>query len=344
VFASTDPVMGTERFVVLAETRLHEVADLAELRKMVSTATVGLLGIPPDDIVLAPPGTVLKTSSGKIRRAASRQRYESGQITMSVRAPRWQIAHFAVRGLRVWARAKVRSSVGLLYAAYVWALLLVVGLPVWLLVMAMPRPRARWSTVRVAGRVLGQLAGVPFTIHGNVTGGTGSTVVVANHGSFIDGLVLMLCLREPATFVSGDEFATQHVAGPFLRRLGCEFVHRSDPSLMAEDASRLSTMLQEGHTLVYFPEGSLDRAAGIRPFHLGAFSAAVAAGCPVIPIGIRGSRDVVRPGGRLPRHGAIDVTIGNPISPTGTGWAATLAMRDEAHEAICRLSGEPDLS
>jgi 1-acyl-sn-glycerol-3-phosphate acyltransferase len=240
-------------------------------------------------------------------------------------------------------RAEGRSVAGLLYAAYVWALMLVVGVPTWLLVLAMPSPRTRWSTVRVIGRMLGRLAGVSLTINGDVTGETGPRVVVANHGSFIDGLVLILCLTEPATFVSGDEFASQHVAGPFLRRLGCEFVHRSDPQLMAADASRLNDILQEGRTLVYFPEGSLDRAAGIRPFHLGAFAAAIAAGSPVIPIGIRGSRDIVRPGGRLPRRGAVNVTIGDPISPSGTGWTATLDLSDKARDTICHLSGEPDL-
>ncbi len=342
-FASTDPVMGTERLVVLAETRLQAAADLAELRKRITTATVDLLGIPPDDVVLAPPGTVLKTSSGKIRRAASRQHYESGQIGRSVRTPRSQIAHFAWSGLRVWVRAEVRSVAGLLYAAYVWALVLAFGAPTWLLVLTMPSLRSRWSTVRLVGRALGRLAGIPLTINGDVIGGTGPRVVVANHGSFIDALILMMCLAEPATFVSGDEFASQRIAGPFLRRLGCEFVHRSDPQLMAADASRLNGMLQQERTLVYFPEGSLGRAAGIRPFHLGAFAAATAAGSPVIPIGIKGTRDVVRPGGRLPRRGAIDVIIGDPIRPNGTGWSATLALRDRAHNAICNLSGEPNL-
>jgi hypothetical protein len=107
----------------------------------------------------------------------------------------------------------------------------------------------------------------PIDHQGDVTGGTGPRVVVANHGSFIDGLALILCLTEPATFVSGDEFASQHIAGPFLRRLGCEFVHRSGPQLMAADASRLNDILREGGALVYFPEGSLDWAAGIRPFN-----------------------------------------------------------------------------
>jgi len=343
VFASADPALGTERLVVLAETRVHDAADLAELRTRVTTATVDLLGAPPDDVVLAPPGTVLKTSSGKIRRAACRHDYETGQVGRSTRAPRWQMAHFAMTGLSVWVRTEGRTVASMLYAAYAWVLILVVGLPVWLLVLLLPSIRLRWSTVGFAGRLLGRLAGIRLVLTGRFDRERGPLVVVANHGSFIDGLVVLLCIREPVTFVAGSEFASQHIAGPFLRRLGCEFVHRSNPELMVADASRLNDLLRAGHTLVYFPEGSLAPAAGIRPFHLGAFAAANAAGSPVVPVGIRGSRHVVRPGGRLPRRGSIEVDVGDPITPGGTGWTETLALRDRARDAICRLTGEPDL-
>ncbi len=343
VFAGNDPILGTERLVVLAETRLDRAAERERLRMTITETTVGLLGTPPDDVVLAPPGSVLKTSSGKIRRTASRQRYESGQVGISARAPRWQVAHFAIGGLGARVERLVRALALLPYAAYVWALLVVVGAPVWLLVMAMPTAGMRWSTVRIAGRAMGRLAGIQLTVDHELAGGQGPRVVVANHGSFVDGLVLILCLERPAVFVSGDEFATQRIAGPFLRRLGCEFVHRADAELMAGDASRLDGLLLRGATLVYFPEGSLGPGAGIRPFHLGAFAAATAAGCPVIPVGIKGSRDVVRPGTRLPRRSTVEVAVGDPIEPGGSGWTETVALRDRSRLAVSRLSGEPEL-
>ncbi|HYA69625.1 MAG TPA: AMP-binding protein, partial [Acidimicrobiales bacterium] len=80
VFASTDLRSGTEGLIVLAESRLDDAEALAELRRRIMALTVDLLGTPPDDIVIAPPGTVLKTSSGKIRRAACRQLYETGDV------------------------------------------------------------------------------------------------------------------------------------------------------------------------------------------------------------------------------------------------------------------------
>jgi 1-acyl-sn-glycerol-3-phosphate acyltransferase len=166
---------------------------------------------------------------------------------------------------------------------------------------------------------------------------------VANHASFIDGLVLALCLQEPVAFVAGGELATQRVAGPFLRRLGCEFVDQSHPQQRSSEIARITDALRSGRNVAFFPEGSLHRAAGLRSFHLGAFAVAIESGTSIVPVGIRGSRDVVRPGGRFPRRGAIHVTIGQPISSSGKGWQATLNLRDRARAAILSLSGEPEL-
>ena len=58
-----------------------------------------LLGTPPDDVVLAPPGSVLKTSSGKLRRAASRERYEQGDLGKRQRAVWWQITRLALTSI-----------------------------------------------------------------------------------------------------------------------------------------------------------------------------------------------------------------------------------------------------
>ena len=161
---------------------------------------------------------------------------------------------------------------------------------------------------------------MPLTVTGRVPADTGRFVATANHASLIDGLLLVLCLPGPVCFVAGEKFATQRVAGPFLRRIGCEFVHRAEPERAAADTRRLADALRNGRSLAVWPEGSLDSAPGVRAFHLGAFEAATATSTPVLPVGIQGSRDVVRPGSRLPRRSAIHVSIGDPISPAGTGW------------------------
>jgi len=342
VFASTDPRLGTERLIVLAESRLDDAEAIVELRRRITALTVDLLGTPPDDVVLAPPSTVLKTSSGKIRRAACRQLYETGDIGRRSTPARWQIVHFALRGARPQMHRMARTVGALLFAAYVWTIMLLLGAPVWLLVAATPTLRSRWIVLRAAGHLVCRLCGIPVSISGCVPE-KGPYVIVANHASFIDGLALVLALPAPVAFVAGGELATQRVAGPFLRRLGCEFVDQVHPQQRSSDAARITEALKGGRSFAFFPEGSVHRAPGLRSFHLGAFGAASDSGAPVVPVGIRGSRDVVRPGGRFPRRGEVQVAIGDPIRPVGNGWSATLALRDRVRTAILALSGEPEL-
>ena len=72
-------------------------------------------------------------------------------------------------------------------------------------------------------------------------------------------------------------------------------------------------------------------------------AAATAAHLPVVPLGIRGTRQVLPPGTRGLRRGEIDVTVGEPIVPDGGGWSAQVALRDLVRDRVLRASGEVDL-
>jgi hypothetical protein len=75
---------------------------------------------------------------------------------------------------------------------------------------------------------------------------------------------------EPA-IVAKRELSGQLVAGPLLRRLGIPFVERYDVSGSLADAQALIDLAREGRTLVFFPEGTFTRRAGLSAFYLGAF-------------------------------------------------------------------------
>ncbi|HMK98569.1 MAG TPA: lysophospholipid acyltransferase family protein [Acidimicrobiales bacterium] len=221
--------------------------------------------------------------------------------------------------------------------------MVVIGAPTWLMVMVMPRLNWRWAAIRVAGRLLAFVTRVGVTVTGRVPD-TGSLVVVANHQSFVDALLVILVLRAPAAFAAGGELATQHIAGPFLRRLDTEFVAVGGrPSVVRAEMDRLSALLRQGRRLVFFPEGSLAQAPGLRRFRMGAFVLAARAGVPVVPIGITGSGGVVRPGGKFPRRGHIRVAVGVPILAQGPQWSAAVDLRHRAHRAVSELSGETEL-
>jgi 1-acyl-sn-glycerol-3-phosphate acyltransferase len=321
-FATQDAETATERLIVVAETTETAESVREELRAQIAATTVDLLGTPPDEVVLAPKGTVLKTSSGKVRRAACADLYEKGAIGVHPRSVWWQVVRFSWRGVRPGFRRRRRTLSVFAYAAYVWLLFVAIGLPTLALVAIVPGRGPRRHVVRSATRALLRLSGTQLHIQGAIPTPTDTTfVVAANHASWLDSLVMAAWLPPSVTFVAGEVMGRQHVAGFLLRRIGSEFVERYDPGQGVADTARLGHSA-ETNSLVFFPEGGLDRAPGLRPFHLGAFVAAAEANRPIIPVAIRGTRSMLRPGHKLLRRGSVTVVIGDPVHPVESGgWA-----------------------
>ena len=144
-------------------------------------------------------------------------------------------------------------------------------------------------------------------------------------------------------FVAGEVLAQERMSGFVLKRLGTEFVERFDRERGLTDTDRIVDVIDREQSLVIFPEGRLARAPGVRPFHMGAFIAAAQAAAAVVPVAIRGTRAILRPEHHFPRHGAVDIAVGQPIAPTGEGWTAAVQLQRAARNEILRLSGEPDV-
>jgi 1-acyl-sn-glycerol-3-phosphate acyltransferase len=305
---------------------------------------LALIGAPPDEVVLAPPYTVLKTSSGKIRRAASRELYERGDIGAGPR-PVWrQLARLGWAALAPQWRRSAHAAGDILYAGYAWLVFWALAPWVWLAVALLPSPAFNRVVIRAAARLLIRLCALPIRVEGLDQPLAGSGMLVANHASYIDGIVLAAVLPPVFCFVAKGELAGRFAARVFLRRIGAEFVERFDFQRGVEDARRLTEAVRAGRRLIFFPEGTFDRMPGLLPFHLGAFAAAAAAGVPVVPVAIRGTRSVLRSGQWFPRRGAIRVTVGAPLVPQGSDWSAAIKLRDAARAEILKACGEPDVT
>jgi 1-acyl-sn-glycerol-3-phosphate acyltransferase len=343
-FASSDPQIGTERLIVLAETRLTDPEQLDQIRRRIAEAAMNLLGLAPDEVVLAPPQTVPKTSSGKIRRSEARFLYESGAIGRKPRALWWQLARLWVAGFARGFRRASRLAGELAYAAWWWTVLVLIAIPVWPLVVALPRRRWRHAVLKMAARLFLRATGTVVTIESDAPIPDGAVMIVTNHASYLDGAVLSATIPGEPYFVAKAEFAGQWLAGPFLRRLGAIFVRRTDPLRGIEDTASALAAARAGARIVTMPEGTLTRTPGLLGFHLGAFLVAAQAGIPVVPITLRGTRTVLRGEQWLPRHAAIDVHIGKALVADGNDFAAAVRLRDAARAVILRHCAEPDLA
>jgi 1-acyl-sn-glycerol-3-phosphate acyltransferase len=107
------------------------------------------------------------------------------------------------------------------------------------------------------------------------------------------------------------------------------------------DAERVTAALRRGLSVLVFPEGTFVRVPGILPFRLGAFKSAVETGCPVIPVTIRGTRDILPADDWLPRPGPVRLAVSPPLRAQGNEWTDMVDLRDRARTEIARRSGEP---
>lgn len=147
----------------------------------------------------------------------------------------------------------------------------------------------------------------------------GPLLVAANHGSLLDGILLASRLswaRYGAVHMIAYEEPFRHWLFGWVLRSG-----RCIPFARGSRESRIGMMrtalghLARGEVVGIFPEGHLnlrgERLGKARP---GAALLALESGAPVLPVGIRGSRDVLPPGSRRIRwQRAIRIEAGEPM-------------------------------
>lgn len=172
----------------------------------------------------------------------------------------------------------------------------------------------------------------------------GPCVVVANHASYLDGVVLKASLPARFCFVIKKEVSRIPIAGMLLRRIGSEFVDRFNRHAGGMDARRLLKAADAGQALAFFPEGTFLAEPGVGKFHTGAFAIAARTKLPVVPICIRGTREILPSTRYIPRPGRIDIQVLPSISMENRNTAeAVAAARDLARARIVAVAGEPDL-
>ncbi|MFN7086672.1 MAG: AMP-binding protein [Burkholderiales bacterium] len=346
VFGSRDPHSGIERLVVLAETRETAEAARERLRQRINEVAVDVLGMPVDDVVLAPPHTVLKTSSGKIRRAASREFYERGGRAARPAPVWWQVTRLIWAALLPQMRRTGYAAIEVAYGCYVLAWFALLAPLTWSAVALIARPQWSRPLIHYAARLFLWLARIPVMCRGTENLPAAPCVLAMNHTSYLDGIALAAALppRFRYAFAAKREFARQLIPRLFLRGIGAVYVERYDARRGSADVEQFAAVLRAGVCPVFFPEGTFDRRAGLRPFRSGAFAVAARAGVPVLPVTIRGARAVLRDDSWFARRGAITLIFGTPREPLGADWEATVKLRDAVRDEILRASGEPDLA
>jgi 1-acyl-sn-glycerol-3-phosphate acyltransferase len=197
----------------------------------------------------------------------------------------------------------------------------------------LPSLRERRRIAGIFSRAFLRGARIPFTVHGIERLPQAPCVVVANHASYIDGIVAAAALPPDFAFVIKKEMVRVPLAGLLLRRLGSEFVERFNRHQGASDARRVLRLAATGQSLVFFPEGTFDERRQISKFLGGAFTVAERSEMPVVAVAVHGTREVFPPGGLMMYRRSIRVEILSALDAKGA--------RLRSRELIARAVGEP---
>jgi 1-acyl-sn-glycerol-3-phosphate acyltransferase len=235
-------------------------------------------------------------------------------------------------------RRSLRTLYGL-YAALAFTLVIV---PLCVLIIITPTLGARRAVGRLGVKLAMLLIGQPLHITGLENLPRGTAICVANHASYVDGLVLTAALPSRYTFLVQNRAATWPLVGKTIARMGVAFVNRWSAREAAQAMLDLIRRLKGGESFAIFAEGTFKQPRGLLAFHSGAFVMATKAGVPVVPAVLTGTRELFGEGMRLPGYSRIGITVLPAIAPVGEGREAANALREAVRAAILARCGEPD--
>ena len=354
-FGINDLRMGTERLVVVAETRETDRIACDGLSSAIVERVDACVGLPPDVVQLVAPHTVPKTSSGKICRDACRNLYLHGKLSRK-RLPAWlQLAKIIAKSSGDWIHLSLRKLIGVVYGCYAWIVFFPVLLFGWFVIKLAPSGpdfQRLNQIMRFLCRAWLWSAGLTPDVEGQQNlveirrsrKGNEPLLLVSNHASYLDPVVVAATIPFDFRFVVKREAVSWPVIGTFIRKCGALAIDRNDFSRASEESNRIVLSLRQGAAVHMFPEGTFTAHAGLRPFQMGAFKAAVEAGSQVVPVSLSGTRRVLRDGRWLPYWGRIRVTVGPSLRPLEDNWSEMVRIRDSVRAEILKQSGEDSLN
>jgi 1-acyl-sn-glycerol-3-phosphate acyltransferase len=217
----------------------------------------------------------------------------------------------------------------------------------------MPRTTVRGPVLQRAARALLR-APIRRLWLNSVTGvetvpSDGPAVLCPNHLSFFDSVVMMMSLDRPVYFIGKAEYLNSWKTRRLFPAMGMIPIDRDNGAKATVALDTAADILRGGALLCIFPEGTRSRDGHLHRGYIGAARIAIAAGCPILPVGIVGTREIQPPGARLPRLGrSCSVSVGVPLVASDVSInsrrSVARALTNQVMEHIAELSGQQYLA
>lgn len=171
-----------------------------------------------------------------------------------------------------------------------------------------------------------------------------SYVIVANHLSLYDIYVLYGWSGIDIRWVMKQELRKVPVIGLVCAVLQHIYIDRSDPEKAIESINRAKEKIINGTSIIFFPEGSRSHDGKLQPFKKGAFRLAADLDLPVLPVTLNGTREVLGKGTLNLHPGTAEMTIHEPVYPTGIDNEAVTDLMNASRAKIAGALSAKELS
>lgn len=191
------------------------------------------------------------------------------------------------------------------------------------------------SYARFWARVGLMLAGVRFQVEGvqNIPQGQ-AVIYMPNHQSNFDILALFASLPGQFRWIAKEELFHIPLFGMAMRRTGYISLNRSDRRKALKSMVEAAKRISSGTSVVVFPEGTRSPDGSLLPFKKGGFMLALKSEVPIVPVAIRGSREINPKHSRWIQGGTIRISIFPPISTAEKTSSDREALMEEVRQLI----------
>jgi 1-acyl-sn-glycerol-3-phosphate acyltransferase len=161
-----------------------------------------------------------------------------------------------------------------------------------------------------------KLTGSKITVSGeeNIPKDT-AVLFVSNHQGNFDIPILLGYLQKPKAFISKIEVKKMPFIGTWMEQLNCLFMDRKNVRQSVKAINEGAQLLQNGTSLVIFPEGTRSKGDDMAEFKAGSFKLATKSGVPIIPVTINGSYKIMEQQGFWIKPANVHIVVHPPIYP-----------------------------
>jgi 1-acyl-sn-glycerol-3-phosphate acyltransferase len=142
----------------------------------------------------------------------------------------------------------------------------------------------------------------------------GPAIICPNHTSVLDSFFVPTVLPRRITYVGKSEYMDSWKTKHLFPAMGMIPIDRGGGSASERALAAAERVLQRGELFGIYPEGTRSRDGRLYKGHTGPARLALRTGAPIIPVGIRGSREVMPPDSRFPQlFRPVVVRFGRPV-------------------------------